>query len=1054
MAGIEVFRFVAIRPPRQIDPKQPPVTIDLTVSKSSLVEQLRKQRPKAGPAAMVAIAAKFTASADFVRSAGNLDQKLAAFASAVVSLPDSGFWAAVQEAFASGIGGAARDYLGGTIYSATFARVSDSIVAAAIDDSVPPTVRGFLVDTARALWLVQRLADSAPVTRAAFANAALILPAGIFPLPGSDPGLKANRAAKAAANAKALEARRKQAAQLGQDLADQRAAMDELLSAFELSSSDPAPAPATTTPATAAAAAPAAAPARSAGFVLPASAAAGLSKPTLSVLAKAGLSTTSIDIPKSVSLLERRSALLATQLYSQAGTGGTLVRIGQNFLPSGLLSNDSTIIFEPLNTVETPGPCPPAPDVGIPDDGPSVPTGKGDARVLGVADLLILEQTLGRYELGEISHIENVMRSEQRSRLFRTKDSTQVTQVDQTETTTEKEQDLSTDERFQLQTESQTVINDTASKAAGLTIHASYGPSVDATANYNTSSSSSTQQSNQASSTYAREVTSKAVQRVQTQTLTSRTVTTLHVATEVNRHGFDNTKGTDDIVGVYRFVDKIYKAQLVNYGKRLMLEFIVPEPAAFLRYAMTNRPIDSVTAINPDPPGYCQADGTTFSALQPTDITSDNYMYWAGKYGAQDVTSPPPAVVLAQGAKKAPDSMPTVGDALLGSDTFDIAVADGYLAQKAYVNIYGETQVGTHQVIVQIQDQQVTYVEPWQDQLVPLDLLSTSTVTVTVNSLRFHNWEVLVTVFCTRSDEKYHDWQLKTFGSIMNAYDDLKSAYDEAVREAKLQAADPTGSTGTNPETKVITQQVELKKGCISLMTGQRFDLFDAVNRNVAPYGYPEIDFVEAKAEGAYIAAFEQSFEWNNMVYLYYPYFWGKKVDWPAIAQLNDPDPVFQQFLQAGAARVQVPVRPGFEAGVLTYLSTGTLWSTDGTLVNADDGGVDAQALSIIDELRSQTGNNNVDGIGLISVTKDSAGVTGNGTLFTGDDINRRIIIAGATYVIGAVAGAESITLTTPYAGDTATDIGYATGGVLVGQPWEVRIPTNLVKLDNTLQFS
>jgi hypothetical protein len=960
----------------------------------------------------------------------------------------------VQHAFASSIGGTAYNYVGGSTYSATLARLCDSIVAAAIDDTVPPKVRGFLVNTARALWLIQRLAHSAPVTRSAFASAALIMPGGIFPVPGSDASLKADRAAKAAANAKALDARRMQMAQLAQDLANQRAAADELLSAFELSSSDPAPTLATTIPATAPAAAPAATPTKSAGFVLPARAAASLSSLTLSMLARAGLSTTSIDIPHSVSLLERRSALLATQLYGQAGTSGALVRIGQNFLPSGLLSNGSTITFEPSNASETHGPCPPAPDVGNPSDGPSVPTGQGDARVLGIADLLILEQTLGRYQLGEISHIENVMRSEQRSRLFRTKDSTEVTQVDQTQTTTEKEQDLSTDERFQLQTESQTVINDTASKAAGLTIHASYGPSVDATANYNTSSSSSTQQSNQTSSTYARDVTSKAVQRVQTQTLTSRTVTTLHVATEVNRHGFDNTKGTDDIVGVYRFVDKIYEAQIVNYGKRLMLEFIVPEPAAFLRYAMTNQPIDGVTAINPDPPGYCQADGATFTALQPTDITRDNYMYWAGKYGAQDVTSPPSSIVIAQSAKKAPDSMPTVGDALLASDTFDIAVADGYLAQKAYVNIYGETQPGTHKVVVQVQDQQVTYVEPSDDQSVPLDLRPTSTVTATVNSLRFHNWEVLVTVFCTRSHEKYHDWQLKTFGSIMNAYDDLKSGYNEAVREAKLQAADPTGSTGTNPEAKVIMQQMELKKGCISLMTGQRFDLFDAVNRNVAPYGYPEIDFVQAKAEGAYIAAFEQSFEWNNMVYLYYPYFWGKKVDWPAIAQLSDPDPVFQQFLQAGAARVQVPVRPGFEPGVLTYLSTGTLWSTDGILVNADDGGADAQALSIIDELRSQTGNNNFDGIGLISVTKDSAVVTGNGTLFTSDDINRRIIIAGATYVIRAVAGAESITLTTPYVGDKKTDIGYSTGGVLVGQPWEVTMPTDLVKLDNTLQFS
>jgi|tagenome__1003787_1003787.scaffolds.fasta_scaffold20989986_16 hypothetical protein len=39
----------------------------------------------------------------------------------------------------------------------------------------------------------------------------------------------------------------------------------------------------------------------------------------------------------------------------------------------------------------------------------------------------------------------------------------------------------------------------------------------------------------------------------------------------VNRQSFDNKDG-DNIVGIYRFVDKIYSAQIVNYGKRLMLD--------------------------------------------------------------------------------------------------------------------------------------------------------------------------------------------------------------------------------------------------------------------------------------------------------------------------------------------------------------------------------------------------------------------------------------------------------------------------------------------------
>src|SRR5262249_44266041 len=47
--------------------------------------------------------------------------------------------------------------------------------------------------------------------------------------------------------------------------------------------------------------------------------------------------------------------------------------------------------------------------------------------------------------------------------------------------------------------------------------------------------------------------------------------------------------------------------------------------------------------------------------------------------------------------------------------------------------------------------------------------------------------------------------------------------------------------------------------------------------------------------------------------YTMYPYFWTGRDDWPQQSRLNDPDPLFAEFLRAGAARVIVPVRPGFE---------------------------------------------------------------------------------------------------------------------------------------------
>jgi hypothetical protein len=129
------------------------------------------------------------------------------------------------------------------------------------------------------------------------------------------------------------------------------------------------------------------------------------------------------------------------------------------------------------------------------------------------------------------------------------------------------------------------------------------------------------------------------------------------------------------------------------------------------------------------------------------------------------------------------------------------------------------------------------------------------------------------------------------------------------------------------------------------------------------------------------------------------------------------------------------------------------LWAGEGTLVNSEGGDAEP-ALSIIDELKSQLGDNNVDGPGTIAVTQNAVNVTGTGTAFTADDESRRIVIAGVTYVIKGVQDVLNVTLTTTYTGASAQDIGYALGGTLIGQPWEVKVPTDLIKLDNSLVFS
>jgi hypothetical protein len=132
--------------------------------------------------------------------------------------------------------------------------------------------------------------------------------------------------------------------------------------------------------------------------------------------------------------------------------------------------------------------------------------------------------------------------------------------------------------------------------------------------------------------------------------------------------------------------------------------------------------------------------------------------------------------------------------------------------------------------------------------------------------------------------------------------------------------------------------------------------------------GYPEFDVADAALEGKIIQFFEQAFEWNNIVYRFYPYQWARKEKWDDLYALTDPDPLFTDFLRAGAARVIVPVHPSYNDALLYYLETGVLWNGgEPPTIN------DPLYVSIVEELRSDaTVNDAGDGLPLCKVDSET----------------------------------------------------------------------------------
>jgi hypothetical protein len=212
-----------------------------------------------------------------------------------------------------------------------------------------------------------------------------------------------------------------------------------------------------------------------------------------------------------------------------------------------------------------------------------------------------------------------------------------------------------------------------------------------------------------------------------------------------------------------------------------------------------------------------------------------------------------------------------------------------------------------------------------------------------------------VSIYCARTSEALAKWQIKTYAALLEGYQNMKSRFDEAVAVAGIRQSNQI--QGFAPDRNRAVERNEIKRAVISILTGQHFDAFGAIDEHTASNGVsglPTINFVQARAEGEYIQFFENAFEWTNMSYVFYPYFWGRRQTWVEKIGLDNSDPDHLAFLQAGAARVVAPVRPGYKEVVVHYLDTGEIWGGEDI---PDLRGVSAPYVDIATEIREQQGN-------------------------------------------------------------------------------------------------
>lgn len=539
----------------------------------------------------------------------------------------------------------------------------------------------------------------------------------------------------------------------------------------------------------------------------------------------------------------------------------------------------------------------------------------GSVRPLGVGDLKVVKQNLLRYEAGEVAHVENVLQGQSKDRTHSVKQRTEESITVEQERTTSSERDLQSTDRFEIKEESTQALLEKRQNEAGVTVTASYG-AVSVTGSTKFSDVASSEQSQKLARSFAREVIERSVSKVQHRVREERIRKTTLDVEETNKYTL--VAKEKNVVGVYRWVEKVYWAQVHVYGKRLMLEFMVPEPATLYVHAQGRGSPDPAAVSPPEP-----------LIISAHHLQRYNYSSIAAKYGAE-VSIPPP---LARSVRLA-------GRTEKDSAATSVQVEDDFIGIAGAVSYAGWGPKGAVTRILLGTNMWNSQNPTWYTQYFSGGVVGNVPLMVSTNLTSF---SAAAEVLCVPSEQAFEKWQLETYKAIVAARQVRQSEYEEYI-SLRRKAEVPVNSA-PDAENRSVERR-ELQRACIEMLSEQHFSALGAIKENAAS-GWPEIDFPAAGLQGRYAAFFQQSFEWDQITYVFYPYYWSRQSEWGRQISANGGDALFSQFLSAGYARVVVPVRPSHENDVLYFLEAGQVWGGTEPPVLGD-----SDFVSIIDEIK------------------------------------------------------------------------------------------------------
>lgn len=573
-----------------------------------------------------------------------------------------------------------------------------------------------------------------------------------------------------------------------------------------------------------------------------------------------------------------------------------------------------------------------------------------------IGQLVMVRHRLKRYLLGEVSYVENVMTGECKEVTQR-----RLNQVKQADSDSSEQVSENVDERQFIGKDLMNEVTRTLCQKTATTTYNDGGGGAEVSGStiggWTVVEDPSGRQ--QGISRFGKDIVSQTVNRMSKTVNHTRSVTVLNEDEETVVHRYDNTNGSTNMLGIYRWLNKLYTLHTVTTGNRLVLELMIDKPAA--QYIQNELHFQDVRLCEPVPPEKLGL--KSYRDIIGDSSQQDNPLYYANlltRYDATEIIPPPPQS----------QTISVVLESVKPYSTRTVDLAEGYEAQTAYISVvFLDTSGTSSTALVVVGEKNLTYDSKTGEarsltltaniirSTLPISIMVTSTnaneakaeeksgTEESCPQVTTMGYVATIDIQCQLTDQAYEQWQIMTYQQVIQAYDKQKEVYYSQVKTQQkgLVSADPLKNR------EIEYQQV--KKNCIRLLRELYFKLVG--EEQVLSGTVPQ----QVLNEPRYQQFFENMVEWDEMTYQFFTdccTLSGENSS-PALASslpasLTPEDKTFNQFLRAASARVLLPIKIDTARVFLYFLSTGSLWAGHHQLVPTIDTNTD---LSIMNELKA-----------------------------------------------------------------------------------------------------